>query len=207
MKTEHACPNCEILSHQLAEKERQIAALVAKTEELAQHDALTGVFNRRSLSDMLQDELHRAYRTAQPFCFAIISLDHAQDVSAKHGLGASDLVLRMMSDASIKLLRILDRFGRLKEEEFGIILPATWLNQGGLAMNRLKKALDACDWESVAPGSRVTFSAGLTTNAPGDSAEILIERAEEALGEAKKSGRDCIVQIEKPLPMMPPDED
>ncbi|MET3134122.1 diguanylate cyclase (GGDEF)-like protein [Oxalobacteraceae bacterium GrIS 1.11] len=207
MKTEHdACPNCLDLSRQLADKDLQIQALIAQTEALAQRDSLTGVLNRRSMSELLQDELNRSYRSGHPFCFAIISLDHHKAVSEKHGAGAADLVLRMMSDASVKLLRILDRFGRLQEEEFGIILPGTWLEQGGLAMARLKKTLSECDWESVAPGSAVTFSAGLTSNAPGDTADTLIKRAEKALAQAKELGSDSIVQYEEDVPLWIPED-
>ncbi|MES3022375.1 MAG: GGDEF domain-containing protein [Pseudomonadota bacterium] len=200
MNKEHVdCPNCAAFGAQLAEKDRQIAALTTQLDEMNQRDLLTGVLNRRTLSALLQDELHRSYRTGQPFCFAIIIIDKLDEVRARHG-SADALVLKMMADASTKLLRILDRFGRMSEGEFGIILPATWLEQGGIAIKRLKKTLSECAWDSVAPGSEVTFSVGLTTNAPGDTSDIMIRRAEDALAQASAAGPDSVVQLEEPLP-------
>lgn len=201
MKTEHeSCSNCDLLHKQLADKEQQIQALISMTAELARHDPLTGVFNRRCLNELLAAELQRSHRTGHPFCFAIINLDNFKEVNNKYGHPAGDVVLQMVSEAAMNLLRVLDRFGRLGGEEFGIILPATWLDQGGLAMDRLAKAVAACNWEGITPGRTVTFSAGLTTNAPGDTAEAMTKRAEKAMYQAKSEGRNRIVQMEQPLP-------
>ncbi|MES2743289.1 MAG: GGDEF domain-containing protein [Pseudomonadota bacterium] len=200
MTTDPACSHCATLRAQLAEKDARIAALTAENAELLRHDALTGVLNQRGLSELLSFELQRAYRTGHPFCFAIIDLDHFNQVNQQYGPEIGDRVLRIASDASVTLLRVLDRYGRLGGEEFGIILPATWLEQGQVAMQRLRKAWAACDWESIIPGRTVTFSGGLTTNAPNDTAESIIKRAEKALQQAKDGGRDRVVMIEEALP-------
>ena len=94
----------------------------------------------------------------------------------------------------------LDRFGRIDADTFGIILPATWLHQGVLAMNRLNAFIAAFEWNSVTPNRTVTFSTGLTTNAPAEKAESMIARAQEALAQAKKEGRNKVVTLEQELP-------
>ncbi|HEX8954882.1 MAG TPA: GGDEF domain-containing protein [Burkholderiaceae bacterium] len=182
----------------------ELAYALAKIDALGSHDALTGALNRRALVETLEWELLRAKRTGHPFCFAIVDLDHFRAVNDKYGSTAGDMVLKTMSDASTKLLRALDRFGRLGGEEFGIVLPATWLDHGMIAMNRLTKAIDAVNWDHIAPDLKLTFSAGITTNAVNDTAETMIQRAEKALLQAKSEGRNRIVSLEEEMPDMPP---
>jgi len=182
----------------------QLAMALAKLDALGDHDPLTGVLNRRALIETLEWELLRAKRTGHPFCFAVIDIDHFRSVNEAFGTTAGDMVLKTLADASIKLLRALDRFGRVGGEEFGIVLPATWLDQGMIAMDRLTKAVEACDWEHIAPDFKMTFSAGLTTNAVNDTAETIMRRADDAMLKAKSEGRNRTVAAEEALPDMPP---
>lgn len=197
----HSCGNCAQLSVQLAEKDAEIAQLRAHMDALGRHDSMTGALNRRSLLETLVAELQRAQRTGHPFCFAVLELDRFQAVSGQYGHLAGDAVLKKMADTAIKLLRTVDRFGRLGGESFGIVLPATWLDQGMIAMSRLAKAIGDCDWGETAPGLKLTFSGGITTNAFGDSAESMIKRAEQAMRQAQGEGGQRSVQIEEALPV------
>ncbi|MFL6657839.1 MAG: GGDEF domain-containing protein [Massilia sp.] len=190
------CPACEPLRAQLAIKDEEIARLHA----LMRHDALTGVLNRGSLAELVTDELQRSSRTGQPFCFAVIGVDHFKQVNAQFGEQTGDLVLKTIARESCLLLRTLDRFGRIEGDVFGIILPVTWLHQGVLAMNRLNAFVANFDWNTVTAGQTVTFSTGLTTNAPAEKAEDMIVRALKALAEAKAEGRNRIVTLEQELP-------
>ena len=190
------CPACEPLRAQLADKDQEIARLLAQ----ARHDALTGVLNRRSLVELVGEELQRSSRTGQPFCFAVIGVDQLKDVNTQFGNDTGDVVLQTIAHESCLLLRTLDRFGRVEGDVFGIILPATWLHQGVLAMNRLHAFVAAFDWNTVTSGRTVTFSTGLTTNAPAETAENMIERAQKALAEAKKDGGNKVVTLEQELP-------
>lgn len=197
MSTEcQGCPACEPLRAQLAEKDKQIAAL----SEMMRHDVLTGVHNRRSLAEMVDDELLRSSRTGQPFCFAVIGIDGMKEINERYGRLKGDLVLQTIARESCLLLRTLDRFGRINEDTFGIILPVTWLHQGVLAMNRLNAFIAGFDWNTVTDGRSVTFSTGLTTNAPAEKAEGMIERALKALGEAKAVGPNNMQTLEQELP-------
>ena len=190
------CPACDPLRAQLVDKDLEIARLLA----LARHDALTGVLNRRSLTELVGEELQRSSRTGQPFCFAVIGVDHMKQANADFGNDTGDLVLQTIARESCLLLRTLDRFGRIDGDVFGIILPATWLHQGVLAMNRLNAFVAAFDWNTVTSGRTITFSTGLTTNAPAETAENMIERAHKALAEAKAGGRNRVVTLEQELP-------
>ena len=190
------CPACEPLRAQLADKDQEIARLLA----LARHDALTDVLNRSSLVELVAEELQRSSRTGQPFCFAVIGVDHLKELNTQFGNDTGDLVLQTIARESCLLLRTLDRFGRVENDIFGIILPATWLHQGVLAMNRLNAFVAGFDWNTVTPGRTMTFSTGLTTNFPAESAEAMIARAQKALAQAKDEGRNKLVTLEQELP-------
>ena len=191
------CPACEPLRAQLAAKQQEVWNL---SESLTRHDILTGALNRRSLSELVDDELQRSSRTGQPFCFAVIGVDHMKEVNREFGHDVGDVVLQALAREALVVLRTLDRFGRFDSDEFGIILPATWLHQGLLAVDRLAELVGAFDWETVTPGRRITFSTGLTTNAPGDKSEKMIQRAQAALAQARAEGRNRVVSLEEELP-------
>lgn len=199
-----SCNQCQQLRAQLTEKEAELAELRSQIEELGRMDSMTGVLNYRTLMEVLQLELQRAQRTGHPFCFAVLDLDAFKAVNDRHGHQAGDAVLKKAAETSIGLLRTIDRFGRIGGERFGIVLPATWLDQGAIAMARLSKAIGGCDWGQNAAGLTLTFSAGLTTNALGDTTESMLKRAEAALAQAKAEGGNRTVQAEEPLPIAPP---
>ena len=192
------CPACDPLRAQLLEKNGEIARLTS----LMRHDTLTGVLNRRSVAELVTEELQRSSRTGQPFCYAVIGIDGLGDVNSAFSNDTGDLVLQTIARESCLLLRTLDRFGRVDNDSFGIILPATWLHQGVLAMNRLKAFIAGFDWNTVTPGRTVTFSTGLTTNAPAENAENMMARANKAMLEAKAGGGNNLVTLEQELDPM-----
>ncbi len=187
----------------------QLASALSKIDALSSHDILTGALNRRALVETLEWELLRAKRTGHPFSFAIIDIDHFRTVNEKYG-NTSRATYGAEKPSPIPPSSIIARTGpfpgRIGGEEFGIVLPATWLDQGMIAMGRLSKAVDACNWEHIAPDLKLTFSAGLTTNAVNDTAETIMQRAERALlrFKAKSEGRNRTVAAEEELPDMPP---
>lgn len=203
MTTEHdACPHCQTLREQLTARDLRIQELEALNDTLSRHDALTGAYNLRVMHEFLTAELQRSMRTGQPFCFAMIDLDDFNDINESFGRDAGDRVLSMVAGSSSKLLRVLDRFARMGDDEFGILLPVSWLEQGAQAISRLTDAIGACDWESVTPGRKLQFSTGLTTNAPADTPEKMLARAAKALHQAKADGKNRTVQLEEALPEM-----
>jgi len=190
------CPACAGLRAELAAKQQEVWDL---TESLSRNDALTGALNRRGMTELVAEELHRSSRTGQPFCFAVIGIDHMKSINAiSHEVG--DQVLQAVSREAKASLRTIDRFSRFEGDEFGVLLPATWLHQGLLAMSRLKELVAEQNWDFVAPGHGIAFSTGLTTNAPAERAEQMILRAQNALAQAKAEGRNRVVTLEEELP-------
>jgi diguanylate cyclase (GGDEF)-like protein len=185
------------LRAELSERNRQLTLSLARIQELASHDDLTGAFNRRHFMQLLLDERERSHRTRQPYSVALFDLDHFKTINDRFGHAAGDAVLRDFCTLVQAHMRVTDRFARWGGEEFVLLMPVTTpVESASLAVERIRAAVAAHDWSgtSVLPaGLRVTVSAGVATGEPGESAEALVARADEALYQAKGAGRNCFV--------------
>ena len=175
----------------LRTRSRALAELTQRVQQLAEHDELTGLLNRRSLLRALADEQRRAERTGQPLAIALVDLDHFKAINDTHGHGAGDRTLKLFAQRVLPLVRTTDRFGRYGGEEFLVVLPGTTPDEARVPVERLRAALAARGWDDVVDGLQVTFSCGLAGHRPDDTVEDLLRRADEALYAAKDAGRDC----------------
>ncbi len=189
-----------MLRSQLSERNRQLTLSLARIQELASHDDLTGVFNRRHFMELLLDERERAHRTQQPYSVALFDLDHFKTINDRHGHAAGDAVLRDFCTLVQAHMRVTDRFARWGGEEFVLLMPVTTpVESASQAVERIRAAVASHDWSStstLAPAQRVTVSAGVATSVSGESVEALIARADAALYRAKDAGRNCCVMAE-----------
>lgn len=181
------------LRERLSEKNRELQRSLRQIEELASRDHLTGVFNRGHLMTMLIAELRRSERSADPFCFVMLDLDHFKAINDHCGHPVGDLVLKTVCDIATETLRVVDAVGRLGGEEFGVILPNTTLEQGATSIERLRVAVQQHAWEGLAPELAVTFSAGVAVRRENDTVETLVKRADDALYAAKQAGRNQVL--------------
>ncbi|MEO5686240.1 MAG: GGDEF domain-containing protein [Burkholderiaceae bacterium] len=185
------------LRTQLSERNRQLTRSLARIQELASHDDLTGAFNRRHFMELLLDERERSHRTQQPYSVALFDLDHFKSINDRFGHAAGDSVLRDFCTLVQAHMRVTDRFARWGGEEFVLLMPVTTpVESASLAVERIRSAVAAHDWSStsVLPADvRVTVSAGVATCVAGESVEMLIARADVALYQAKEAGRNCFV--------------
>ena len=182
------------LRTQLSEKNKQLSASLERIQELASHDDLTGALNRRSFMQLLADERARAQRATQPFCVALLDLDHFKTVNDRFGHLTGDAVLKEFCTVAAAGIRVTDRFARYGGEEFILLLaPNTASDVAGTATERLREAIEAHDWERLIPGLKVTMSAGVAELRAEESIEHLIGRADEALYAAKNAGRNRTV--------------
>lgn len=183
-----------------------LETVLSQLQSLNSHDHLTGVFNRRTVLERLDSELQRSMRTGHTFTFAVLSVDGLPDVMETYGQEVTKQVLQVVAQQASLVLRNLDSFGRIAATEFAIVMPTTWLDQSLKAINRLKLKIQHYDWDTLAEGLKVSFSTGITANAPKDTIESMLERALHALEMAKNKGYDQIVQLEADLPNYTQDE-
>jgi diguanylate cyclase (GGDEF)-like protein len=179
---------------ELSNTKSQLAVVrdeLAKTQDLAISDTLTGLPNRRGLEFALNHELARARRNNLPLCVAFIDLDHFGRVNDLHGHAAGDVVLRHVAALIKQKLRTSDVFARCGGKAFALVLPETQNSGGEIVVSRLIDSLKRTPaiWDDGLIS--VSASAGVTQWFPGESAEALLERADQALYSAKhgESGR------------------
>jgi diguanylate cyclase (GGDEF)-like protein len=179
------------LREQLSDKNQRLTESLARINELATHDDLTGAFNRRHFLQMLGEERERAARTGLVFSVAIFDLDHFKSVNDRFGHPTGDAVLKAFCEIAQASMRATDRFARYGGEEFALLMPATTpAESAGIAVERIRVATEQRDWSAIAAGLAVTASAGVATFAEGESVEELLARADAALYQAKHGGRN-----------------
>ena len=156
------------------------ADLIAQLERLANTDPLTGVPNRRYWDVQLPRALAAA--SGSTLCVAIIDLDNFKQYNDRHGHQEGDKLLRAAAAAWGAELRSTDLLARYGGEEFAVLFPGTGLAEAELALERLRTATPT-----------VTCSAGVAEYRAGETAEELVDRADDALYRAKRDGRDRLI--------------
>jgi len=157
--------------------------LLARLEASARTDDLTGLFNRRAWEEEIPRELARARRQSAPLCVAMLDLDFFKNYNDERGHQAGDRLLKQSAAAWIEELRASDTLARYGGEEFTVALPGCTLANAKAIVGRMREVMPADQ----------TVSAGIACWNGRESAEELVGRADAALYEAKRSGRDCLV--------------
>ena len=153
----------------------------------AHTDALTGVSNRRHILQLGEATLSDRRRQSQPLSLAILDLDRFKAINDTHGHHIGDAVLHHFCTHVRQRIRPSHMLGRLGGEEFLLLMPGTPLADAEVVMERVRRTL-----ESHA-GVRYTFSAGMAQAGAGELLPAIVRRADDALYEAKRAGRDCSV--------------
>ncbi|WP_024790984.1 MULTISPECIES: cache domain-containing protein [unclassified Lebetimonas] len=173
--------------NKLLEKEKN------KAEFEAIHDPLTKIPNRRFFNQKLKEEFLRAKRYNTTFSLAMIDIDHFKKINDTYGHDTGDIVLKKMTSFIRKNIRKSDFFARWGGEEFMLIFPYTDLQKAKQICQKLKRELQ--ENEFVQTPVKFTISCGITEFRNDGDIENIIKRVDEALYEAKNSGRDKIVAI------------
>lgn len=167
----------------------------SELEQLANTDSLTGINNRRSLIDKLDEELHRAERYNRPLSLLMVDIDHFKHVNDQYGHNAGDAVLIEFCRTIKSALRKNDSFGRIGGEEFAIILPETTLENAIVVAELLRQKIENALIE-IQDGLRlqITSSFGATVALPvNDTISEIMRRADVALYQAKDGGRNRVM--------------
>jgi diguanylate cyclase (GGDEF)-like protein len=184
----------------------ELAEAVRTVQQMATTDMLTGALNRRMMTDLAEAELKLIERTGAPVCVALIDIDHFKNVNDHFGHHAGDTVLKGVAQHATTQLRQVDKFGRWGGEEFLLMLPRIALPDAMAALERLRQSVETLSFAEHTQ-LHVTFSAGIAQAQAGESLEHLIERADDALYEAKRQGRNrCLLaspDLRKPSPAVP----
>ena len=178
--------------HELTKKQRQLEESLEELERLARFDELTQVFNRRSIFGYLKDEIDRCTRYPASLSILLIDLDYFKQINDRYGHQAGDSVLRTTAALLQHAIRSTDHLGRYGGEEFLCILPMTETAAAAELANRLCQHI-ASTAQNVAGTVNfyVTISIGIAGfDRQADTIGTLIAHADDALYQAKQSGRN-----------------
>lgn len=171
------------------------ARLYARMLDLAETDGLTGLPNRRKAESRLHAEIARAKRHDQPFSVALLDIDRFKRVNDTYGHAAGDHVLKTLAGVLFRELREVDLVARLGGEEFLVILPATDPPGARRTAERLRCAVERAG-ATLPGGTALTYTVSIGVASwpdDGETAELLLERADQALYMAKREGRNRTV--------------
>jgi diguanylate cyclase (GGDEF)-like protein len=166
---------------------------IAATQNAAAIDSLTGLPNRRTIMDCLRAALEHA-GLANPCAVLIVDIDRFKRINDTMGHQAGDRCLRLVAQTLLQNVRSADRTGRIGGEEFVVMMPSTD-SQTALAVGeRLREAIAGTAFQP-AGGHPLTVSIGMAVAAASETVETLLERADRALYQAKREGRNRVVEI------------
>ena len=157
--------------------------------QMAATDPLTGLANRRSLNERLVSSIGLVERHAQPLTVLLLDIDGFKPINDRHGHAAGDAVLVSLAALMSEQLRVSDHLGRWGGEEFLVLAPSTALSAAAELGERIRSAVAA---QRFPHGEPVTVSVGIAQAQAGETPEQLVSRADLALYEAKRSGRNQV---------------
>jgi diguanylate cyclase (GGDEF)-like protein len=162
-------------------------------------DPVSGLFNRRYFQARLDEELQRALRQATSVGLLMVDLDGFKGINDRFGHVAGDIVIRDISEILRRSVRIFDVCTRFGGEEFAVMMPGGTLESASAIAERIRQRVESYQrTEQELAVLRVTASIGVAVSPPGLTARELIERADRALYQAKRSGKNRVSRADDP---------
>jgi len=189
------------LQTQLEEKTTNLEAEIARRieaeeglVELASLDSLTGIYNRRAFFELAEKELARAQRYRSVITLLMMDIDHFKRVNDSYGHLAGDQTLVAFAAFCKRNLRSFDLIARYGGEEFIVLLPRTDSQSGKSVAERLRKAVTETEFDYEGENIPIKISIGVASLKKGEEVTLsaLIERADQALYQAKHTGRNRV---------------
>ena len=177
------------LEKMVARKTKELQLSNEKLLMLSQTDALTGIFNRKKLQDSLSLEIKKASRFKQVFSLILIDIDHFKNVNDTYGHLTGDNVIKGICNLILKNIRDIDLFARWGGEEFVIIVTNQDKHQSKQFAEKIRKEISTTKIDNL----DITCSLGVAQYEINDTDEKIFKKADNALYEAKESGRNKVV--------------
>jgi diguanylate cyclase (GGDEF)-like protein len=166
---------------------------IAATQTAARVDALTGLPNRRTIMELLRERIEHV-SIGNPCAVLLLDIDHFKTINDMLGHQAGDQCLRTVGTIIARNIRSMDRAGRIGGEEFVVLMPDTTSEMARTVGERLRGAIEAADVRH-ASGEPVTASIGVAVASISDTVDSLLARADRALYQAKRLGRNRVIEI------------
>jgi diguanylate cyclase len=182
------------LAAAMAERVRTLEDEIRRLSDEVSTDQLTQIANRRGLIASFEIESSRAQRNETPLAVGLLDIDNFKQLNDTLGHQTGDEALKFLAQRVKQALRPGDLVARYGGEEFVVLLPGTPVEEAQAAVTRLQRGLSAELFMHEGKQTFVTFSAGVTLHRDGETLESALERADVALYEAKRTGknRTCV---------------
>ncbi len=174
----------------LEQESQQLRERLNKEHAQAIQDTLTGVFNRLAYEERIEQEYARWKRYQQPLVILVFDIDYFKKINDNYGHKAGDKALRLIAKTLHNNLRESDFLARYGGEEFVVLMPQTKIKAAMGAAEKLREAVQACQFHYQEQRVHITVSCGATEFYPDDSIETAFQRADKALYQAKQNGRN-----------------
>jgi len=187
-----------VLSERVRSDNEYIASslgVLRQAERNAHTDALTGLGNRHWMRTMFEREVTRTMHANKALCLMMIDVDNFKLFNDRYGHVAGDRVLVAVAEALREYLRPTDLVARFGGDEFAVLLPDLQLKQARQTAERIRQQVAGLSPSSLA--TAVTISIGLASRTADDDVATLVQRADEAMYDAKQGGRNRVAVAEK----------
>lgn len=181
------------LRDRMRRQKKDIAVALARIQELATRDELTGLINRRHMLELMEQERQRGVRSGQSFSIAVIDIDHFRELNDQHGHAYADQLLRRFANEALNVIRISDLLARWDGKEFLLMLSNTRASLGKSSLERLRERMKAVPIDAQGAVLHLSFCAGVTEHRAGESVADTVKRAEHALLNARAAGHNRVV--------------
>ncbi|MBW3573186.1 MAG: diguanylate cyclase [Gemmatimonadetes bacterium] len=184
------------LQDELDQKNRELELANHRLKKLSITDGLTELFNHRHVHELLQDEFERSARTGENVAVVMMDLDRFKAINDTYGHPTGDVILYETAQIIQETAREIDMVGRYGGEEFIAILPETAEDPAAAFAERVRAAVEGHVFRDGSTEVRMTVSCGVASLSAQrvDSPESLLKRADQALYQAKESGRNRVVR-------------
>lgn len=177
---------------QLIDRNSALQIALGEVTRLATHDVLTGLPNRRHLTDRIEEITRSASASGEPVALLFFDLDHFKLVNDTHGHAAGDRVLREVAAHVTSWIRPSDEIGRWGGEEFVVVLRDAPAGAGSKVAEDLRRLIERAPVSHQGATVRVTASFGVAEFARGEATDNWVRRADEACYAAKQAGRNRV---------------
>jgi diguanylate cyclase (GGDEF)-like protein len=174
------------------ERTRVLHEKTLELERLATRDQLTGLFNRRFADGYIRGRIDDYQRYRRSFAIALVDLDHFKRVNDELSHGVGDAVLKRISEIFRDRCRETDMVARWGGEEFLFCFAEADAARAVQICEELRREVVVADWSGIAPGVRISLSAGVAEMEPGLGFGQLLHMADTKLYQAKDAGRNLV---------------
>ena len=172
---------------------------VNQSAQLGKRDIRTGLLNSSGLQEFVYHEFERAKRHSTELCLVVLDLDFLRDVNNGYGHQAGDLAISSVAKQISAMTRTIDGTARIGGEEFVVVLPDTDLESAVAVAERIRVGIQSLVIETAKGSPRITISAGVALRQMNETYSELFDRADTALYESKRLGRNRVSLAEESL--------